>query len=240
MTKFSNLVSHEKPFHDYKCYLGDLNYRIDEDNKVIRQKVADKEYSSLAEKDQLLNQRKLSPFLQHFYEGELSFDPTYRYDKNTDNYDTSKKNRAPAWCDRILFSRDSSCKAYLYQDMHSGDDAKAALPEFYGRSEHRFSDHRPVIAKYKVQVITSTKAKKEIMSTLIANDLLEGGKITIDNIQKVRDRDYSATVRTLTNAIQPPNYLVVGDVQLSLNNSNTEEKAENRFDWFSQLVYSEV
>jgi len=70
------------------------------------------------------------------------------------------------------------------------------------------------------------------MSTLIATDLLENGKISIDNIQRVRDRDYSATVRTLANAIEPVNFLVVGDVQLPLNNSNTEEKAENRFDWF--------
>ena len=150
MNKFSHLVSHEKPFHDYKCFFGDLNYRIDEDNQVIRQKVAAKEYEPLIEKDQLLNQRKSNKFLQNFEEGKLSFDPTYRYDKDTDNYDSSKKNRAPAWCDRILFSRDASCKKYLYQDMHSGDDAKAAQPEFYSRSENRFSDHRPVTAQYKV------------------------------------------------------------------------------------------
>ena len=73
------------------------------------------------------------------------------------------------------------------------------------------------------------------MSTLIAADLLAGGEITVDNIKRVRDKDYSAAVRTLANAVEPVNFLVVGDIELPLNNSNTEDHAENRFDWFSQL-----
>ena len=64
------------------------------------------------------------------------------------------------------------------------------------------------------------------MATLVAADLLEGGKITVDNIKRVRDKDYSATVRALANAIEPVNFLVVGDIELSLNNSNTEDKAD--------------
>jgi synaptojanin len=36
-------------------------------------------------------------------EGAISFNPTYKYDKGTNNYDTGEKKRIPAWTDRIFF-----------------------------------------------------------------------------------------------------------------------------------------
>jgi hypothetical protein len=73
-----------------------------------------------------------NPILNKFSEGLIEFDPTYKYDKNSDNYDTSKKKRIPGWCDRILFYRDGG---------------ESIAPRSYHRIESQFSDHRPVVAE---------------------------------------------------------------------------------------------
>ena len=38
-----------------------------------------------------------------FSEGDISFLPTYKYDPGTNTFDTSHKQRIPAYTDRVLF-----------------------------------------------------------------------------------------------------------------------------------------
>lgn len=75
--------------------------------------------------------------LRTFTEAPITFAPTYKYDRRSDEYDTSEKRRAPAWCDRILWH----CR----------------LPErvrtlHYKRYEVDVSDHRPISAAFAVTV----------------------------------------------------------------------------------------
>lgn len=42
---------------------------------------------------------------KNFIEGPICFPPTYKYDVFSDDYDTSEKQRAPAWTDRVLWKR---------------------------------------------------------------------------------------------------------------------------------------
>jgi len=51
----------------------------------------------LLEKDQLNMSRNVCEYLEKYQEGSIMFAPTYKYDVNTDVYDTSKKQRVPAW-----------------------------------------------------------------------------------------------------------------------------------------------
>lgn len=78
---------------------------------------------------------KQSLVLENFTEPPLNFRPTYKYDLNSDEYDTGKKQRIPSWTDRILYMTNDqlSCVAYNSEDSI------------------RTSDHRPVYASFVVQ-----------------------------------------------------------------------------------------
>lgn len=97
---------------------------------------------------------KFDPILERFSEGIITFNPTYKYDDNTDTYDTSKKMRVPSWTDRILYqaSRGSN---------QAGEIKNTIRLEYYNRRENRHSDHRPVLALFTVGVKKVDKAKKQ-------------------------------------------------------------------------------
>jgi hypothetical protein len=54
---------------------------------------------------------------------------------NSNVYDTSSKQRIPAWCDRILYEANSNLSQI-----------------FYGRSELKLSDHRPVLSLFEAKI----------------------------------------------------------------------------------------
>ena len=88
--------------HDIKFFFGDLNYRIDlsyEFAKECAEKFDKGSELQLKERDQLmpiLAEGKDFPMLEEPY---INFRPTYKYNHRSEEYDTSKKLRAPAWCD---------------------------------------------------------------------------------------------------------------------------------------------
>ncbi|KAL0994969.1 hypothetical protein UPYG_G00130100 [Umbra pygmaea] len=98
--------------HKVVFWFGDLNFRIsDHGMHFLRSSINSGRFNLLWERDQLLTMRKKEPFLQEFEEGPLKFKPTYKFNLNSDTYDTSNKKtllgfngkkRKPAWTDRIL------------------------------------------------------------------------------------------------------------------------------------------
>ena len=94
--------------HDIVFWIGDLNYRIDEglSTTQVFELIKQKRLSDLAIYDQLNNTRRKGIAFQGFHEGDVSnFQPTYKYQPGTSEYDQRNPNkiRAPAWCDRILW-----------------------------------------------------------------------------------------------------------------------------------------
>ncbi|EKM58956.1 uncharacterized protein PHACADRAFT_249089 [Phanerochaete carnosa HHB-10118-sp] len=125
--------------HEIVFLNGDMNYRIDLRRDAAVADVKAGNFQHLMAQDQLLKEMKLNRGfrLRTFMEGPLHFAPTYKYDRRSDEYDTSEKRRVPAWCDRVLWrSREPSRVHQLH----------------YRRWEPNVSDHRPVSAAFRVQV----------------------------------------------------------------------------------------
>ena len=54
------------------------------------------------ESDQLVKFKHKDQLLSQFYESKINFLPTFKFDKNSNVYDTSKKMRTPSYTDRVL------------------------------------------------------------------------------------------------------------------------------------------
>mmetsp|Transcript_36819 Transcript_36819/g.63556 ORF Transcript_36819/g.63556 Transcript_36819/m.63556 type:complete len:641 (-) Transcript_36819:7-1929(-) len=122
---------------DLVVFMGDLNYRIKGNRKIVSSLVANNMHEVLLHNDQLAWNMNKGLVLQNFTEGPLHFKPTYKYDLGSEHYDTSSKGRIPSWTDRILFvPRPGAVQCLAYQS----DDSI------------RTSDHRPVFASFQVAV----------------------------------------------------------------------------------------
>ncbi|OIT02459.1 PREDICTED: type IV inositol polyphosphate 5-phosphatase 9-like isoform X1 [Nicotiana attenuata] len=126
--------------HDRVIWLGDLNYRIYLPEAITRSLVNDRQWSILLQKDQLKAELREGCIFKGWQEEEIEFAPTYKYYPDSDDYygcnqnGRRGKNRAPAWCDRIIWF------------------GKGLKQSQYNRGEFRLSDHRPVRATFTAEV----------------------------------------------------------------------------------------
>mmetsp|Transcript_3819 Transcript_3819/g.2842 ORF Transcript_3819/g.2842 Transcript_3819/m.2842 type:complete len:173 (-) Transcript_3819:420-938(-) len=144
--------------HQQVFIFGDLNYRINQPNEVVRPACEKKQYQGLKESDELMvafKQFKNSVDPQHYLykeytEGEINFPPTYKYDRNSNIYDTSKKNRVPSWCDRILWR----------------ENAKVTQQFCDSVQDIMFSDHKAVVAQFEM---FTQKVSEQMTKNLMHN-----------------------------------------------------------------------
>ena len=136
--------------HEICILNGDLNYRIDTMGRdTVVNAVKASNLTKLLERDQLLASKRKNPWfkLRAFQELPITFAPTYKYDVGTDNYDTSEKKRAPAWCDRLLYR---------------GRDPDRVRQLDYRRHDVRVSDHRPVTGLFHMVIKTISPKRRTI------------------------------------------------------------------------------
>uniref|UniRef100_A0A671UQH0 phosphatidylinositol-3,4,5-trisphosphate 5-phosphatase n=1 Tax=Sparus aurata TaxID=8175 RepID=A0A671UQH0_SPAAU len=129
-------------------WLGDLNYRVEfpsTEAEYIVTKIKQQQYQELLNKDQLSMEKNDGKVFLHFDEEEITFAPTYRFERDTrEKYAYTKakatgtKYNLPSWCDRVL--RKS------YPLVH-------VVCQAYGcTNDIMTSDHSPVFASFEVGV----------------------------------------------------------------------------------------
>jgi len=125
--------------HEVVFVNGDMNYRIDQRREPILATILTGDYTTLFPHDQLLKEMKHNRGFRfrQFMEAPITFAPTYKYDRRSEEYDSSEKRRLPAWCDRILWR---SRVPGRVKSLH------------YQRYEANVSDHRPVSGAFEVTI----------------------------------------------------------------------------------------
>lgn len=166
---------------DIVIWMGDFNFRIDESNMDVRNSVytairhpekRQDMINKLFANDQLNKQMSKGKTFPFFDEKEITFLPTYKYDKGTSTFDTSEKQRGPAWTDRIVtYTRD---KRLLQQDSYNSVESLF------------FSDHKPVYAIFNADVnivdedmrssierrlYRNRKTQVEVLNLIVAEDV---------------------------------------------------------------------
>ena len=134
---------------DASVWLGDLNYRIDGNRRVVEGLLAKADraqaLAALRGNDQLNAARAQGLAFAGWAEGPLHFPPTYKFDPGTDDYDTGPKCRVPAWTDRVLYKSGSD-------DVRRSQTKTLQLLSYESVPTLRVSDHRPVRAVFGLRL----------------------------------------------------------------------------------------
>uniref|UniRef100_A0A4W4EG02 phosphatidylinositol-3,4,5-trisphosphate 5-phosphatase n=1 Tax=Electrophorus electricus TaxID=8005 RepID=A0A4W4EG02_ELEEL len=161
--RFLNLGDKKLNPFDITCrfthlfWLGDLNYRLDlptQEAENIVMKIKQQNYQELLSRDQLNMERAEENVFLNYEEEEITFPPTYRFERDTrEKYvytkakATGTKYNLPSWCDRVLR------KSYplVHVACHS-----------YGcTNDIMTSDHSPVFATFDVGVTSQFVSKND-------------------------------------------------------------------------------
>uniref|UniRef100_A0A8D0QB98 Phosphatidylinositol 3,4,5-trisphosphate 5-phosphatase 2 n=1 Tax=Sus scrofa TaxID=9823 RepID=A0A8D0QB98_PIG len=139
-------------------WFGDLNYRLDMDIQEILNYISRKEFEPLLRVDQLNLEREKHKVFLRFSEEEISFPPTYRYERGSrDTYawhkqkPTGVRTNVPSWCDRILWK--SHPETHIICNSYGCTDDIVT------------SDHSPVFGTFEVGVTSQFISKKGLSKT---------------------------------------------------------------------------
>ena len=116
---------------DYNNYYtnNDKNEKISMDENIFQQYF----FNEFLQEEELKTFKEKELNMYNIDEAEITFPPTYKFIKGTNFYNLSK--RVPSWTDRILFKK-----------------GKKITPIFYERICINFSDHKPIVGLYEINL----------------------------------------------------------------------------------------
>ena len=144
--------------HEIVIWAADFNYRIALPGPDVREHAEAGELDPMLAADQLMQAIDDGEVFMGYDEGPIRFRPTYKYDNGTDDYDTSEKQRIPAWTDRVLFK------------------GQALRLKEYNRAELRLSDHKPVYATFEATIREVDNSRKDAIAKQILGSVRDKGE----------------------------------------------------------------
>jgi len=123
--------------HDFVCFTGDLNFRVNLDRQEIVKLSEQKTYQEIIQHDQLTVAKKERKAFVDYTEGLITFPPTYKYNKGSGYFNLSEPlhKRSPAYTDRVLYKNSGRTTVNLVE---------------YSMGAFTDSDHRPVTAIFEI------------------------------------------------------------------------------------------
>ena len=177
-----------------------MNYRISEPNERVRNAIKEMSTVPLHEKDQLRCEMKLDRIFNGYQEPAIDFMPTYKFDINTDDYDTSEKLRTPSWTDRVLYR---AKRAKVVNNQNEIETIQAL--HYKCAKDIKFSDHRPVSGLYQVVIKYECDEKR---SSRIREELIrEFDRLENDSIPTIEVNPRPPEIQfTHIRYLDKPNY----------------------------------
>ncbi|KAH8859504.1 72 kDa inositol polyphosphate 5-phosphatase [Schistosoma japonicum] len=173
---------------DVVFWAGDLNFRIQRPRhlveNVINGKYKHKTFEALLCADELLNAQSQGTVFQNFDEGRICFPPTYKFDINSDVYDSSEKQRVPSYTDRILFL--------------SKQKGNLICLEYNYINTIRSSDHRPVFAIFSLILKPGSDNIALAAGAFNREIYIAGNQRRALRLDKMAARKYTTRTRTCT------------------------------------------
>ena len=145
--------------HDHVIVFGSLNYRLALSaklrNQSARELCPDNDWRTILATDALRQQMASCRALEGFREHAITFNPTYKYEKNSEHYDSSSKPSPPGWTDRIIFR----CRL-----PHTAESQRYWSPTV------AFTHHQPVLGILKLSLLTINPTKlQEVRSAIVSS-----------------------------------------------------------------------
>ncbi|XP_046992841.1 phosphatidylinositol 4,5-bisphosphate 5-phosphatase A-like [Schistocerca americana] len=134
-------------YHDYVFWIGDLNFRLEENPALTAEKidslVRKGDLKTLLQKDQLHQVMNSGDAFSELTETLPTFPPTYKFQFYSSDYDLKRR---PSWTDRILYNVNEN--AYENMTLEVEQLSYNSFPQYIQ------SDHKPVKADFLVKVFS--------------------------------------------------------------------------------------
>eukprot|EP00916_Digyalum_oweni_P010415 GHVL01017431.1.p1 GENE.GHVL01017431.1~~GHVL01017431.1.p1 ORF type:complete len:737 (-),score=146.48 GHVL01017431.1:68-2278(-) len=156
--------------HTHSIISGDFNFRIDLKSDTVLRQLDTGDVGILKEYDQ--SRIASNPLNKHWKEQNIRFFPTYKFTRNTEEYN---RERTPSWTDRIF---------YHAKNLPSAPHGMLQPKCYDSLMSYGSSDHKPVYALFRLMCFVEDK---ELLNSTGHLTPLGSSRRLLDQPQKLSD-----------------------------------------------------